>query len=74
MLKELEPVRRAEKVAKIGLPDPAACGRIPLAAVNLTKTYGQHQVFSGIDLAIDRGSRRAATGRTHEQPRSGLPR
>ncbi|MFI7005419.1 ABC-F family ATP-binding cassette domain-containing protein [Streptomyces sp. NPDC050145] len=62
MLAGLEPARRAEKVAKIRLPEPAACGRVPLGAVSLAKSYGDHQVLTGVDLAVDRGSRLVVLG------------
>ncbi|MDN0198808.1 ABC-F family ATP-binding cassette domain-containing protein [Streptomyces sp. S.PNR 29] len=62
MLAGLEPVRRAEKVARIRLPEPAPCGRIPLGAVSLTKAYGDHRVLRGVDLAVDRGSRLVVLG------------
>ena len=53
----LEDVRRSDKVAKLRFPAPAPCGRTPLTAEGLTKSYGSLEVFSGVDLAIDRGSR-----------------
>ncbi|MEU7002358.1 ABC-F family ATP-binding cassette domain-containing protein [Nonomuraea sp. NPDC046570] len=62
MLAGVEPARRADKVARIRLPEPAPCGRIPLGAVSLTKSYGAHQVLSGVDLAVDRGSRLVILG------------
>ncbi|MFI9029970.1 ABC-F family ATP-binding cassette domain-containing protein [Streptomyces sp. NPDC053560] len=62
MLAQLEPARRAEKVAKIRLPEPAACGRTPLGAVSLSKSYGGHQVLDRVDLAVDRGSRLVILG------------
>ncbi|UCM87870.1 ABC-F family ATP-binding cassette domain-containing protein [Streptomyces marincola] len=62
MLRELEPVRRAERVARVRLPVPAPCGRVPLAAAGLAKAYGEHHVFDGIDLAVDRGSRVVVLG------------
>src|ERR1700722_3724726 len=49
--------RMREKVAKLRFPDPAACGRTPLRAEELAKRYGSLEVFTGVDLAIDRGSR-----------------
>ncbi|MCW2631360.1 MAG: transporter related [Pseudonocardia sp.] len=58
----LEPTRRRERVAKIRFPEPAPCGRTPLTAQGLTKTYGSLEVFSGVDLAVDRGSRVAVLG------------
>jgi ATP-binding cassette subfamily F protein 3 len=53
----LEDVRRADKVARLRFPAPSPCGKTPLSATGLTKSYGSLEVFSGIDLAIDRGSR-----------------
>jgi len=62
LLADLEPVRQRDKVARIRLPEPAPCGRMPLGAVGLAKAYGDHQVLSGIDVAIDRGSRLVILG------------
>lgn len=62
MLAELEPERRAERVARIRLPDPAPCGRIPLTAAGLSKSYGSLEVFQGVDLAVDRSSRIVVLG------------
>ncbi|MFG3281296.1 ABC-F family ATP-binding cassette domain-containing protein [Streptomyces sp. NPDC048111] len=62
MLAALEPARRAEKVARIRLPEPAPCGRTPLGAVSLAKSYGDHRVLTGVDLAVDRGSRLVVLG------------
>lgn len=53
----LDEERVADKVARIKFPTPAACGRTPLVANGLGKTYGSLEVFTGVDLAIDRGSR-----------------
>ncbi|MCG8918912.1 ATP-binding cassette domain-containing protein [Actinokineospora sp. PR83] len=53
----LDEVRQADKVAKIRFPEPAACGRTPLTAEGLSKSYGSLEIFSGVDLAIDKGSR-----------------
>ncbi|MBP2054248.1 ATPase subunit of ABC transporter with duplicated ATPase domains [Streptomyces griseochromogenes] len=62
MLAGLEPVRRTEKVARIRLPEPAPCGRMPLGAIALAKSYDDHQVLDGVDLAVDRGSRLVVLG------------
>ncbi|MEV6158403.1 ABC-F family ATP-binding cassette domain-containing protein [Nonomuraea sp. NPDC052129] len=62
MLAELEPVRRTEKVARIRLPEPEPCGRMPLGAVSLAKSYDGHRVLDGVDLAVDRGSRLVVLG------------
>ncbi|CAN5445608.1 ABC-F family ATP-binding cassette domain-containing protein [soil metagenome] len=57
MIAELDDERVADKVAKIRFPTPAVCGRTPLVAKGLTKTYGSLEIFTGVDLAIDKGSR-----------------
>ncbi|MCL3861952.1 ABC-F family ATP-binding cassette domain-containing protein [Actinotalea sp. K2] len=57
MLSGLESVRASDKVARLRFPDPAPCGRTPLTAHGLSKSYGSQEVFTGVDLAIDRGSR-----------------
>ncbi|WP_353112538.1 ABC-F family ATP-binding cassette domain-containing protein [Microbacterium sp.] len=62
MLAELEPVRRTEKVARIALPEPEPCGRMPLGAVSLAKAYAGRTVLDGVDLAVDRGSRFVVLG------------
>ncbi|MFE7558314.1 ABC-F family ATP-binding cassette domain-containing protein [Kitasatospora sp. NPDC057500] len=62
MLAALEPVRQAERTARIRLPEPAPCGRMPLGAVGLAKSYGGRAVLDGLDLAVDRGSRLVVLG------------
>ena len=62
LLAELDEVRVADKVAKIRFPDPAPCGKTPLTAESLTKVYGSLEIFTGVDLAIDRGSRVVVLG------------
>ncbi|MQA06313.1 MAG: ATP-binding cassette domain-containing protein [Streptosporangiales bacterium] len=62
MLAGLEEERRADRVAKLRLPEPAACGRTPLTARGLSKSYGSLEVFTDVDLAIDRGSRVVVLG------------
>ncbi|UNB49803.1 ABC-F family ATP-binding cassette domain-containing protein [Mycolicibacterium sp. YH-1] len=57
MIAELDDERVADKVAKIRFPTPAVCGRTPLVGKGLTKTYGSLEIFTGVDLAIDKGSR-----------------
>ena len=58
----LDDVRVADRVAKIRFPQPAPCGRTPLTASNLSKSYGSLEIFTGVDLAIDRGSRVVVLG------------
>ncbi|HEY7592344.1 MAG TPA: ABC-F family ATP-binding cassette domain-containing protein [Actinophytocola sp.] len=62
LLSGLEEVRQADKVAKIRFPEPAPCGKTPLTAEGLSKSYGSLEVFTGVDLAIDRGSRVVVLG------------
>ena len=62
MMASLDEERVADKVARIKFPTPAPCGRTPLVAKGLTKTFGSLEVFSGVDLAIDRGSRVVVLG------------
>jgi len=57
MMAALDAERVADKVARIKFPTPAPCGKTPLMANGLTKNYGSLEVFTGVDLAIDRGSR-----------------
>ncbi|HTF53957.1 MAG TPA: ATP-binding cassette domain-containing protein, partial [Pseudonocardia sp.] len=62
LLAGLDDVRQNDKVAKIRFPEPAACGRTPLTAEGLAKSYGSLEIFAGVDLAIDRGSRVVVLG------------
>jgi ATPase subunit of ABC transporter with duplicated ATPase domains len=58
----LEDVRAHDKVARLRFPAPAACGRTPLTAAGLSKSYGSLEVFADVDLAIDRGARVVVLG------------
>jgi ATPase subunit of ABC transporter with duplicated ATPase domains len=62
LLAGAEPEQRSERVARIRFPQPASCGRTPLTASGLGKSYGSLEVFSGVDLAVDRGSRVVVLG------------
>lgn len=62
MVDSLDDVRVADRVAHISFPEPAPCGKTPLFAKGLTKMYGSLEVFAGVDLAIDRGSRVVVLG------------
>lgn len=57
LMEGLEGERRSDRVAKIKFPSPAPCGKTPLTASELSKSYGSLEVFTDVDLAIDRGSR-----------------
>ncbi|HJD83741.1 ABC-F family ATP-binding cassette domain-containing protein [Kitasatospora aureofaciens] len=62
LLAGLEQVRANDKVAKLRFPDPAPCGKTPLTASGLSKSYGSLEIFTDVDLAIDRGSRVVVLG------------
>src|SRR5690625_1804373 len=62
MLSGLEETRRADKVANLRFPDPAPCGKVPLTAEGLSKSYGSLEVFTDVDLAVDRGSQVVVLG------------
>ena len=53
----VEAERRSDRVARIKFPAPAPCGKTPLTAAELSKSYGSLEVFTDVDLAIDKGSR-----------------
>ncbi|GGG09687.1 putative macrolide ABC transporter, ATP-binding protein [Rhodococcoides trifolii] len=58
----LDAERVSDRVAHIRFPEPAPCGKTPLMAKNLTKMYGSLEIFAGVDLAVDRGSRVVVLG------------
>jgi ATPase subunit of ABC transporter with duplicated ATPase domains len=62
MLAGVEAERSADRVARLRFPVPAPCGRTPLSAVGLSKSYGSAEVFTGVDVAVDRGSRVVVLG------------
>ena len=57
MMRGLDEERQTDRVAAIRFPEPAPCGRTPLSAQSLSKSYGSLEIFTDVDLAIDRGSR-----------------
>ncbi len=57
LLGGLEEVRKNDRVAKLRFPTPAPCGKTPLRASELSKSYGSLEIFTDVDLAIDKGSR-----------------
>jgi ATP-binding cassette subfamily F protein 3 len=62
LLSGTETARPQDKVARLRFPEPAACGRTPLTATGLSKSYGSLEVFTDVDLAVDRGSRVVVLG------------
>lgn len=53
----LEPEAMRDKVARLRFPEPSPCGKTPLTASELSKSYGSQEIFTDVNLAIDRGSR-----------------
>ncbi|WP_329102106.1 ATP-binding cassette domain-containing protein [Micromonospora sp. NBC_01699] len=62
LLSGLEESRVADRVAKVRFPSPAPCGKTPLTAVGLSKSYGSLEIFTDVNVAVDRGSRVAILG------------
>ncbi|WP_424945195.1 ribosomal protection-like ABC-F family protein [Canibacter zhoujuaniae] len=62
MLSGLEAVRQVDQVAKLRFPDPQPCGKTPLMAESISKSYGSLEIFAGVDLAIDKGSKVVVLG------------
>jgi len=58
----LAEVRVSDKVARLRFPTPAPCGKTPLMAEGLSKTYGSLEVFADVDLAVDKGARVVVLG------------
>ena len=58
----LAEVRVSDKVARLRFPAPAPCGRTPLTAEGLSKSYGSLEVFTDVGLAVDRGARVVVLG------------
>jgi ATPase subunit of ABC transporter with duplicated ATPase domains len=54
--------RAPDRVARLRFPVPAHCGRTPLSARGLSKSYGSLEVFTDVDVAVDRGSRVVVLG------------
>ncbi|GAA3877157.1 ABC-F family ATP-binding cassette domain-containing protein [Tessaracoccus defluvii] len=57
LLAGVEGERVQDQVARIRFPEPAPCGKTPLRGFDLSKSYGSLEVFTAVDLAIDKGSK-----------------
>jgi ATPase subunit of ABC transporter with duplicated ATPase domains len=57
LLAAVESERQGDKVARLRFPVPAPCGKTPLVAEGLSKSYGSLEVFTDVNVAVDRGSR-----------------
>ena len=62
LLAGAEGVRAQDRVAKLRFPEPAPCGKTPLTAQELSKSYGSLEIFTDVTLAIDRGARVVVLG------------
>ncbi|KPC62410.1 ABC transporter, partial [Streptomyces sp. NRRL F-6602] len=62
LLSGLEAERVSDKVAKLRFPEPTPCGKTPLTAEGLSKSYGSLEIFTDVSLAIDKGSRAVILG------------
>ncbi len=54
--------RPAGRVARLRFPVPAPCGKTPLTGTGLSKSYGSLEVFTDVDVAVDRGARIVVLG------------
>jgi len=66
-IKELEKIERIElppeeKIIHFSFPQPPASGRLAAEFREVAKSYGDKQVFAGINFAIKRGDRVALVG------------
>src|SRR6266568_3401057 len=62
LLAGVAPGRPAARVARPRFPVPAHCGTTPLMARGLSKSYGSLEVFTDVDMAVDRGARVVVLG------------
>ena len=53
----LDDVRIKDKVAKLRFPTPSPCGKTPISAHDLSKSYGSLEIFTYVGVIIDKGSR-----------------
>ncbi len=54
--------RQPDRVARLRFPEPAHCGKVPLVACGLSKSYGSLEVFTDVDMAVDKGARIVVLG------------
>ncbi|MBT8226493.1 MAG: ABC-F family ATP-binding cassette domain-containing protein [Dactylosporangium sp.] len=62
LLAGLEEQRASDKAAKVRFPTPSPCGRTPLTAAGLSKSYGSMEIFCDVGIAVDRGTRVVVLG------------
>ena len=66
-IKELDRIERIdippeEKTIHFTFPQPKPSGRVVAEFKGVAKSYGDHQVFSGVDFIVERGDRVALVG------------
>jgi ATPase subunit of ABC transporter with duplicated ATPase domains len=54
--------RAPDRVARLRFPEPVHCGKVPLTAEGLSKSYGSVEVFTDVDMAVDKGARIVVLG------------
>jgi len=54
--------RAPDRVAKLRFPVPVHCGKTPISATALSKSYGSLEVFTDVDVAVDKGTRVVVLG------------
>ncbi len=62
MKKVLTPVARSGRKVAVKFPAPPLCGRIPLEAEHLTRTYGGPPIFEDVSFDLERGERLLVLG------------
>jgi ATP-binding cassette subfamily F protein 3 len=64
-LEKMERIEIPESLKKIALafPQPPHSGRIALTLEKIGKSYGEHQILSGLDLDIDAGEKIVVAGK-----------
>ena len=69
MLEKIVPIEIDEvdnKTMRLKFPPAIRSGNYPVICEGVAKSYGDHQVFSGVDLTIKRGEKVAFVGRNGE--------
>jgi ATP-binding cassette subfamily F protein 3 len=66
-IKELDRIEKIEippqeKTIRFTFPQPKPSGRVVTEFKSVAKSYGEHQVFSGVDFIVERGDRVALVG------------
>ncbi|MCH7965180.1 MAG: ABC-F family ATP-binding cassette domain-containing protein [Bacteroidetes bacterium] len=63
-LEKLETIElpQNESDIKISFPEPPKSGKVNIELISINKSYGNNQIFSGVDLVINRGEKIAFVG------------